>query len=200
MRTLRNVAVAALLVVAGAAFFEAGRCASDLRTRAGAIARAHTYAWRDLRRPPPPRPVVDVAPGALEAEEEEELAEVFVAPPAKRVKRVRAAVAVVPEAPAKREVEPEDAVRLALRGKRASFERCYELELKKQAAFSGFVVISLSVSADGRVLDSHVEEGNRRDTIVGACIAAAVRTLKLPALTSDADLLIPIRLEAKEPT
>jgi hypothetical protein len=98
------------------------------------------------------------------------------------------------------EIDPEDAIRMGLRSKRASFEHCYEQELKKQAAFSGFIVVAVSLSASGRVTEAYVQEGNRRDAAVGACIVAALRTMKLPRLTSEADLLIPIRLQAREPT
>ncbi len=122
-------------------------------------------------------------------------------PPAVRKQRAVLAVApaVVPVA-TNPEVEPEDAIRMALRSKRASFEHCYEQELKKQAAFSGFIVVALSLSASGKVTEARVHEGNRRDAVVGACIVAALRTMKLPRLTSEADLLIPIRLHAKEPS
>lgn len=184
---MRKISAAVLLLVAGGLFVLAARSGVALRTRSDAIARS--YAWRDIRLPEPARPVADVQPAQLEE-----------APaPVVKVKRVRKPAPVVEAAP-RIEVEPEDAIRLALRGKRASFERCYELELKKQAAFSGFVVVAVSVSAEGKVLEAKVQEGNRRDAVVGACIAGALRTMQLPQLTSDADLLIPIRLEAKEPT
>lgn len=95
---------------------------------------------------------------------------------------------------------PEDALRMALRRKRMVFEHCYEMELKKQAAFNGFVVLSVSVTVDGRITDAHVEEGSRRDAAVGACIAAQLRQLKLPPVSEEADLLVPIRLEARKDT
>ena len=60
--------------------------------------------------------------------------------------------------------------------------------------------VALSLSASGTVIEARVQEGNRRDAVVGACIVAQLRTLKLPQLTSEADLLIPIRLQAREPT
>ena len=120
-------------------------------------------------------------------------------PAARKVARVaRPEVVAAPAGPVP--VEPEDAVRMALRLKRSQFEYCYQRELKKQAAFSGFVVVSLSVTSEGTVTDAHVQEGNSRDAAVGGCIVAQLRTLKLPQLTSDADLIIPIRLEAKDPS
>ena len=116
------------------------------------------------------------------------------------VRRRSLTPAAAPISSARPAIEPEDAVRAALRSKRAQFEYCYQRELKKQAAFSGFVVVALSVSAQGRVTNAHVQEGNPRDALVGGCIAAQLRTLKLPVLSCDADLLIPIRLEAKDPS
>jgi hypothetical protein len=95
--------------------------------------------------------------------------------------------------------KPEDAVRLALRSKRLVFEHCYELELRKQAIFSGFVVLSMSVSASGAVTHTRVVEGSKREAAVGSCIASKLRTLKLPDLAYDADLILPIRLDAKVP-
>lgn len=187
MRHLLRIVFAALAV---GAFVQAARTAAHLRESTGALARAHT--WRDVRPAPVPEPIADVAPATLEAEEAPRMAPVR--PIVKRKKLSPPPMIAVPE------VEPEDAIRLALRGKRASFERCYENELKKQAAFSGYFLVAVSVSAKGQVLEAKVQEANRRDAIVGACIVAAMRTIRLPLLTSDADLLIPIRLEAKEPT
>ncbi len=91
---------------------------------------------------------------------------------------------------------PEDALRLAMRHKRAMFENCFERELRKQAVFNGFVVISLSISTEGRVSHTRVVEGDPRAAAVGACIAEHLRSLKLPGVAYEADLILPIRLEA----
>ena len=69
-----------------------------------------------------------------------------------------------------------------------------------QSAFDGFVVVALSVSADGRISGVRLEEASKRDAAVGACIVGQLRQIKLPPLTEEADLMIPIRLEAKKPT
>lgn len=95
--------------------------------------------------------------------------------------------------------KPEDAIRLALRRKQRMFEHCFEMELRKQAPFSGNLLVELSVSVEGLVTRAVVTEGNQRESAVGACIAAQMRTIKLPALAYEADLIIPIRLEAKPP-
>lgn len=99
----------------------------------------------------------------------------------------------------KRAPRPDDAVRLALRHKRALFEHCFEMELRKQAVFSGFVVVSLGVSSEGQVTHARVLEGNRRESAVGSCIAGVLRTLKLPPLAYEAELILPIRLKAEVP-
>lgn len=103
-----------------------------------------------------------------------------------------------PEVEGSSEPKPEDAVRLALRHKRALLEHCYNMELRKQASFDAFMVISLSVSAAGRVTHVKVLEADHRSSAVGACIAGEVRKLKLPVVAYDADLILPIRLEAKD--
>ena len=97
------------------------------------------------------------------------------------------------------EVHAQDAMRMALRHKRAFLERCFDQELKKRAIFNGFVVLKVSVAVDGKVTDTQVLEGNSRDRAVGHCMAAHLRTVRLPALSAEADLILPIRLEAKAP-
>ena len=104
-----------------------------------------------------------------------------------------------PEASSAKGPRPEDAIRLAMRHKRAIFEHCFDVELRKQAVFSGFVVLSVSVSTRGEVTHARVIEGDRREKAVGACIAWQLRRMKLPALAYDAELIVPIRLEAKQP-
>lgn len=199
MRATKPILLSVLAITAGASFLAAARSAAELQTPA-----------RSWKASLPPARVPDrvsaVAPVILEEELlEEEIIEAQLesapeaAPGPRKVRKIRPAPAVVP-AIAGLEVEPEDAIRMALRSKRASFEHCYEKELKKQASFSGFIVVALSLSASGKVTEARVQEGNRRDAVVGACIVAQLRTMKLPPLTSEADLLIPIRLQAREPT
>lgn len=105
--------------------------------------------------------------------------------------------AVAPVAAESVLVAPEDAIRMALRRKRAGLERCYNDELKKQAAFDGFIVVGLSLSADGRVTEAHLDQATRRDAQVGTCIVGLLRQLQLPPLSEEVDLIIPIRLEAR---
>ena len=104
-----------------------------------------------------------------------------------------------PLADGKPQIAAEDAIRMALRQKRAMFEYCFDQELKKQAIFNGYLVIKLSVAVDGRITAARIEEGNRRDRAVGDCIVSQLRTVKLPALAAEADLLLPIRLRASLP-
>lgn len=213
MRAIKPILLAILTVCAIACFVAAANTAADLEQSTSATARI--FQWQ---APLPPmrvaEQVIDLEPATLEEEEAaaadsaalaaalgaHEAPEVL--PVVAPVKKVHRAAAPAPSSPAvaSNQVEPEDAIRMGLRSKRASFEHCYETELKKQASFSGFILVALSLSASGKVTEAHVQEGNRRDAVVGACIVAALRSMKLPALTSEADLLIPIRLQAREPT
>ena len=204
MRPIRLLVSSALVLAGTACFAAAALSAHQLSVRSEALARRHQW-----QRPgpwiPPPVPISDVEPVELELEElppEPEPVAQLPPPPPRRLWKKRPPVidqksAVVEVSTG---VDPEDAIRMALRQKRAAFEHCYEAELKKQAAFSGFLVIAVSVSSDGKVTDARIQEGSRRDAAVGACIVAQLRKLVLPALTSEADLLIPIRLQAKEPS
>jgi hypothetical protein len=107
----------------------------------------------------------------------------------------------VAAAPRLREdVKTQDEMRRALRRKQGLLELCFNEELKKQAAFNGFVLLKVSIGADGAVKKAQVEEGNRRDRAVGACIASHLKQVRLPAQTEEADLLLPILLEAKSPS
>ena len=197
MRATKPILLTLLAITAVACFVLAAYSAADLHQRSNATSRA--YLWQAPLPPAPvPEAITDVAPASLE-EEVAPQAEVEVAQVVKKPRRIRP-VAPIAASAVSSEVEPEDAIRIALRSKRASFEHCYEQELKKQASFSGFIVVAVSVSASGHVTEARVQEGNRRDAVVGACIVAQLRTMKLPPLTSEADLLIPIRLQAREPT
>ena len=142
-------------------------------------------------RPPIVEEIEDIEPA--------ELIEGLAAVPARRkARRVVQPSTEAVQAPVA--IEPEDAIRMALRLKRGQFEYCYQRELKKQAAFSGFVVVAINVSIDGVVTSARVQEGNPRDAAVGGCIAAQLKTMRLPLLTSEAELILPIRLEAKDPS
>jgi hypothetical protein len=230
MRAIKWILFGLLTIMAGVCFVAAAQSGHALRQRTNAMARAYQWqaplpptrvaeqvidlepatleeeeaeAAATTPAPRPPRAVAD--PDDAYASILRTLMGPPPAPspaPAPIVKKARLHVSPAPAAAtvARNEVEPEDAIRIGLRSKRASFEHCYEQELKKQAAFSGFILVALSLSSSGRVTDARVQEGNRRDAVVGACIVAAIRTMKLPALTSEADLLIPIRLQAREPT
>lgn len=195
MRIIRLVMLGAMIVVTTLCFEAAWQGAQDMDEVLGRARWAQTdfiVRTHGVRAPKLQPPLEEVA----EPEWQE------VEPPGpkavthhRRFKR--------PPAVAKPElslVAPEDAVRQALRRKRPMLEHCYEQELKKQASFDGFVVVSLSLTAGGKVTDAHVEEGKRRDAQVGACIVAQLKALRLPPLTEDAELLIPIRLQAQQAT
>ncbi len=182
------------LIIATALSFELSwQAAQDFDPGAGGVslggsALASPPRETILPQPPEPEPKPD---WGLEFDADAEPPPT----PMRRLRRPRVVAAPVQESGL---LEPADAVRIALRSKRGEFERCYDQELKKQAAFDGFVLVSLDVARDGSVLGASVAEGSRRDAHVGACIVATLRRLKLPALTEDAELQIPIRLQSHE--
>ena len=195
MRIMKLLMLGGLIVVTALCFELAWVAAQDVRD---ALTRQR---WENVdlvvsRRTAAPPPQVSAPEEESAGPERTEEAPAEPKRVTKRHRRHRA-VEVQPVSPL---IAPEDAIRTALRRKRTSLERCYEQELKKQATFDGFVVVSMSLSAAGKVTEAHVEEGTRRDARVGACIVAQLRLLRLPPLTEDADLLIPIRLQAQQAT
>jgi hypothetical protein len=196
MRLLRTLMLGVLVVVTALSFELAWNGAQDTRA---VLSRQDLSVTEYIV--PMSLAAVSLAPRArlteLEAWEPWVLATPAVAPEPETTRRIKRAA---PKVEPSTLIAPEDAIRMVLRRKRAAFEHCYAQELKKQAAFDGVVVVSMSLSSDGRVTDVRVEEASRRDAVVGACIVAQLRQLKLPPLTEEADLLIPIRLEAKKPT
>ena len=193
MRIIRLMMLGVLIVVTALCFEAAWQGAQDLDEVLGRARWAHTdFIIRAHRVRAPelkPSPVEVAEPEWHEVE-----------PPGPKVvtQRRRFKVPAPVAEPETSRVAPEDAVRLALRRKRPMLEHCYEQELKKQASFDGFVVVSLSLTAAGEVTDAHVEEGTRRDAQVGTCIVAQLKALQLPPLTEEAELLIPIRLQAQQ--
>lgn len=143
--------------------------------------------------PPDVEPVPE-----LEPEPEPQPAVSMVTPSHRRAKshrRAPKALALIVPAP----VEPDEALRAALRQHHTALERCYDRELRTRATFEGTMLISISVTADGRVVRASVEEAGPREAAVGACMVARIRELKLPRLSSDADVTLPIQLQAVEP-
>jgi hypothetical protein len=94
-------------------------------------------------------------------------------------------------------LEPDEAVRIAIRDAKPLLARCYEMELKKRALFNGFLVVNISVTAAGRITQATVDETTAKEAQVAACIAAKLKRLKLPHLTADAEVSVPIKLEAR---
>jgi hypothetical protein len=106
----------------------------------------------------------------------------------------RAPRATVVEAPAPLPA-PADAFRLALRSARAAFERCYDQALLTQPDLDGNFVVSVQVSARGRIETAHILDVAREAEGVAACITHRLKALKLPPVSEDAELVLPIRLE-----
>ncbi len=222
MRVVKLLMLGVMLFAAGVCFEQAWQSSRDVSERLSATESLSNGEMNalplvsvldfEIRRPAPTTPSVPPPEAVAKSEEPEvsPLVEETLEPAPQPTRRSRSSRRPKIETPAAGEEEaapsdpslvaPEDAFRMALRRKRSALEHCYEQELKKQAAFDGFVVVSVSLSAAGRVTEAHVEEGTRRDAQVGACIVAQLRQLQLPPLTEDVDLIIPIRLEARKPT
>ncbi|MHB8873631.1 MAG: AgmX/PglI C-terminal domain-containing protein [Myxococcaceae bacterium] len=175
---------------------EANRCSN---------VAAPAFAWR-LSPERSPEGTAPEAPEEADAEVFPDLAPLTRPPPAATwrapVKR-RAARPRPPPLPlasrAPALIEPEEALRTALRQNRFALERCYDQELRRQATFDGTVIISLSVTAGGRVVRASVDQAGAREAAVGACIVGRLRALRLPMLSSDAEVTVPIRLRAVGP-
>lgn len=207
MRLARSVLLGGLVVATGASFYGAWQ---------------ESCALRASLDPQPPRPsrvlaklpqVVSPQPfsgrdgeqlSTLEFDGDDEtfdaldLTAVQPPPPQRTVRRPRVEAAAPATAVAEAEVDLGDLARRAVRSKQTLLQLCYEQELKKQAAFDGFLVVALSVAADGHVESAVVDEGTRRDAKVGACIASHLKTLKFPPLGEAVELELPIRLQAQE--
>ncbi len=201
MRTTRFVVLGSLTTATALCFMASWEAAQDFETRS---CEQGPLGISALVTPPRARiePTLTIEPPSQSLESESMEFEGLEFPPAQppapvahRRPRVMASVAPALDPTL---TEPGDAVRAALRLKRPALEHCYEEELKKQAAFDGFVVVAISVAANGTVLGASVEEAGRRDARVGACIVAQLKRLKLPPLTEEADLQIPIRLQSKQ--
>ena len=57
---------------------------------------------------------------------------------------------------------------------------CYERELVKSPNLMGRVMVQFTISAQGSVLDSHVQSSTMNNVPAEQCIAAAVRRWEFP--------------------
>ena len=118
-------------------------------------------------------------------------------PPVRRVARVASQAEPKPEpAPIASDgpLDPEQAIRGALRLAQPAFELCYQSALKLDQRVKGRLVIELSVRSDGEVARARVVESTVTDDRVLSCIARRLRTMRLPAVTEDFDVTVPLSL------
>jgi len=80
----------------------------------------------------------------------------------------------------------------ALRRQRPMLQACYEKWLKANPSASAEVELRLVVSASGRVKDARVEGGGPGAPI--ECLVRSAKALSLPALGSELELEVPLRL------
>jgi hypothetical protein len=80
----------------------------------------------------------------------------------------------------------------ALRRQRPKLQACYEKWLKANPSASAEVELRLVVSASGRVKDARVEGGGPGAPV--ECLVRSAKALSLPALGSELELEVPLRL------
>jgi TonB family protein len=82
------------------------------------------------------------------------------------------------------EVSPKDLARFIQRMK-ASIQRCYEKELKRDPSLKGRVLVRFNLKPDGRAGNVEVEESTLRSDGVSSCIITTIRGWKFPFQPSD---------------
>ncbi|WP_404364268.1 TonB family protein [Corallococcus coralloides] len=82
------------------------------------------------------------------------------------------------------EVSPKELARFIQRMK-ASIQRCYEKELKRDPTLKGRVMVRFNLKPDGRAGNVEVEESTLRSEGVSSCIITTIRAWKFPFQPSD---------------
>ncbi|MFP2898050.1 TonB family protein, partial [Corallococcus sp. 4LFB] len=82
------------------------------------------------------------------------------------------------------EVSPKDLARFIQRMK-ASIQRCYEKELKRDPTLKGRVMVRFNLKPDGRAGNVEVDESTLRSEGVSSCIITTIRGWKFPFQPSD---------------
>jgi TonB family protein len=82
------------------------------------------------------------------------------------------------------EVSPKDLARFIQRMK-ASIQRCYEKELKRDPTLKGRVLVRFNLKPDGRAGNVEVDESTLRSDGVSSCIITTIRGWKFPFQPSD---------------
>jgi outer membrane biosynthesis protein TonB len=65
-------------------------------------------------------------------------------------------------------------------GQRATFQACFERELRRKPDLAGQIVVSWHIGADGQVGEARLESSTMHDERVEDCIVTAVRALRFP--------------------
>jgi len=130
---------------------------------------------------------------SVQAGEETPAPEQLPARAPRRVRRVAVAEAT-PVAQFGEPLDPELALRNALRLAQPAFELCYQTALKTDQRLKGRIVVELSLQAVGLVSAARVVESSLKDDGVSACITRKLRSMRLPPLSEDADVTVPLTL------
>ncbi|MFB1482984.1 TonB family protein [Corallococcus sp. RDP092CA] len=101
----------------------------------------------------------------------------------KQVVKVPQVADSVPEVDSS-EVSPKELARFIQRMK-ASIQRCYEKELKRDPTLKGRVMVRFNLKPDGRAGNVEVEESTLRSEGVSSCIITTIRGWKFPFQPSD---------------
>ncbi|RKH50906.1 AgmX/PglI C-terminal domain-containing protein [Corallococcus aberystwythensis] len=101
----------------------------------------------------------------------------------KQVVKVPQVADAVPEVDSS-EVSPKDLARFIQRMK-ASIQRCYEKELKRDPTLKGRVMVRFNLKPDGRAGNVEVDESTLRSEGVSSCIITTIRGWKFPFQPSD---------------
>ncbi|NBD13609.1 AgmX/PglI C-terminal domain-containing protein [Corallococcus silvisoli] len=101
----------------------------------------------------------------------------------KQVVKVPQVADAVPEVDSS-EVSPKDLARFIQRMK-ASIQRCYEKELKRDPTLKGRVMVRFNLKPDGRAGNIEVDESTLRSEGVSSCIVTTIRGWKFPFQPSD---------------
>jgi hypothetical protein len=67
----------------------------------------------------------------------------------------------------------------------ARFRACYRKAINLNPTVAGTIMISATVNADGEVTGSSLVSSTLNDAPLNACMVAAMKSLKFPALTDD---------------
>lgn len=74
----------------------------------------------------------------------------------------------------------KELIRNVIQQRIVEVKKCYEVELEKNKALAGRVMVHFMIGVDGKVTDSQVEESTLHSPPAERCIADAVKTWEFP--------------------